>query len=91
MKSIKPALLCLIALPLSSCAVGQAAGSLLKTPFNLLKGMTSAVGRTVTQNEAPATTEAAIAARGQAIQQKGDYRGHSPGAASTGSGIVTQL
>ena len=90
MKSIKPALLCLIALPLSSCGVGQAAGSLLKTPWNLLKGMTSAVGRTVTQNEAPATTEAAIAARGRAIEQKGGYRGHSPGAASTGSGMVTQ-
>lgn len=90
MKSIKPALLGLVALPLSSCGVGQAAGSLLKTPWNLLKGMTSAVGRTVSQNEAPASTEAAIAARGQAIQQKGDYRGRFPGAASTEGSIVSQ-
>lgn len=90
MKSIKPALLCLVAMPLSSCGIGQAAGSLLKTPFNLLKGMTSAVGRTVSQNDAPGSNEAAVAARGQAIQQKGDYRGHFPGAASTESSIVSQ-
>jgi hypothetical protein len=90
MKMTKPALLCLIALPLSGCAAGKAAGSLLKTPWNLLKGMTSAVGRTVTQNEAQPAADAAIAARGRSIEQKGEHRGHGAGAQMDGGSTVAQ-
>ena len=92
MKIIQPALLCLIALPLASCGgMGQAAGSLLKTPWNLLKGMTTAVGRTVAQNDSAAPGDgAAIAARGRAIQKQGDYRGRESGASGDGAAIVSQ-
>jgi hypothetical protein len=77
MKTIRPLLPCLCALALAGCSNTNNPGSILMTPFTMMGGLLKAVGRTVTQNEAAPTSEAAIAARGATIENRGTYRGNA--------------
>jgi hypothetical protein len=75
MKTIRMLLPCLCALTLTGCSNTNNPGSVLMTPFTMMGGLLKAVGRTVTQNEAVPTNEAAIAARGAIIENRGAHRG----------------
>lgn len=67
---------CFLSLGLTSCsALGGAAGSLIRAPMTLLKGMSGAVGRSFSQTDTdpePSSSEA-IAKRGAEIQSQGPH------------------